>query len=322
MNNMARLTLDEVQPLLTNPNHHGSDLTRINDFFECSITKQRYPIINNESIDFLSGEISSEKLKKFTKKKTLIFKLNEYYNRHLEQRIYHSILAAGGPGIIRNDIKVTKWLSTTKGIILDVGCGDNKLEKFIPNGSKYIPLDYAPAAFSSPWRETNPQINADGMKLPFKSKTLDCVINLMVIEHVTQPSVLIKELSRVLRPGGVLILSGPGDITLSHGEPHNYYNLTRHAYKMLLESNNMSIVEDYYPSRFWMSISMLIYHKIVRNNWYNKNSLTKLLQLIIFIISLPISPLINLIAQGLDFFTPFDHRGYSIYTVLCKKNSN
>ena len=117
------------------------------------------------------------------------------------------------------------------------------------------------------------------------------------------------------------MLVGPGDIMISHGEPYNYFNMTRFAYKMLLEKYNLQIEEEYFPSKFWVSILHLIYAKLVRNDFYNKNSIFKLVQAIILFLSLILSPLLNIVAILMDYITPFDKRGYSTYMVLAKKKN-
>jgi SAM-dependent methyltransferase len=51
---------------------------------------------------------------------------------------------------------------------------------------------------------------------------------------VPQPAAVLAEAWRVLRPGGVLLLSAPFFWPL-HEEPHDYYRYTRHGLQHLLE---------------------------------------------------------------------------------------
>ena len=46
----------------------------------------------------------------------------------------------------------------------------------------------------------------DGTLLPFASNTFDCCYSWFVFEHVQQPQVSLREIMRVLRPGGTLVL--------------------------------------------------------------------------------------------------------------------
>lgn len=217
--------------------------------------------------------------------------------------------------------KMLKWLSLVKGLILDIGSGDQRWKAYIPAQVDYLALDYPLTASSCPWRETYPHIYGDAMSLPLKDECVDAIINVFVLEHVVSPEQVLGEISRVLKTDGLLLLVGPGDILISHGEPHNYFNMTRFAYKRLLEKNNLTIEEEYFPSQFWLSVLQLIYAKIVRNDFYNKNSLVKGLQALVLLGSLMVSPILNVIALVMDFITPFDKRGYSNYMVLARKKT-
>ena len=54
-----------------------------------------------------------------------------------------------------------------------------------------------------------PIVAADGMQLPFESGAFETVISFETIEHVKEAGALVRELRRVLRPGGHLVLSTP-----------------------------------------------------------------------------------------------------------------
>lgn len=243
------------------------------------------------------------------------------YNKHFEQIISNSIFAVGGLTSFFIRYRLKKWLENVKGVILDVGCGDQKWKKLFTDDQYYIPIDYVPAATSSPWRTVQPLINADVHPLPIKDNCVDGVLNVFMLEHVANPGQAIKEMCRVLKPGGYLLLVGPGDILLSHGEPYNYYNMTRFAYGQLLKDNDMDIYEKYYPGKFFVSFFSLLYGKIVRHDVYNKNGCLKLLQLAVLLVSMAVSPIVNIAALLLDSVIPFDQRGYMSFMVLARKNN-
>ena len=50
------------------------------------------------------------------------------------------------------------------------------------------------------------------LDIPFDKNTFDYVICTEVIEHTVNPKQAVKELSRVLKPGGILILTVPNKI--------------------------------------------------------------------------------------------------------------
>jgi SAM-dependent methyltransferase len=55
-----------------------------------------------------------------------------------------------------------------------------------------------------------------------ENDSFDVVICTEVMEHVVDPQKLIQEISRILKPGGLLLLSAPLGSGL-HQEPHHYY---------------------------------------------------------------------------------------------------
>ncbi|MDR6374608.1 class I SAM-dependent methyltransferase [Paraburkholderia caledonica] len=64
-----------------------------------------------------------------------------------------------------------------------------------------------------------------GEVLPFLDNSFDAVLSLNVLEHVKDPFSAAKELLRVLKPGGDLVVVVP--LTQpTHGYPHHYYNMT------------------------------------------------------------------------------------------------
>ncbi|MFL9985155.1 methyltransferase domain-containing protein [Paraburkholderia sediminicola] len=68
-------------------------------------------------------------------------------------------------------------------------------------------------------------VRGAGERLPFLDHSFDAVLSLNVLEHVKDPFLAAKELLRVLKPGGDLVVVVP--LTQpTHGYPHHYYNMT------------------------------------------------------------------------------------------------
>jgi len=98
-----------------------------------------------------------------------------------------------------------KWLDGIVGenfSVLDVG---GRIQPYRPllseRTARYWAIDV---------RE-GPQVNvlARGEAIPFRTGHFDIVFCTQVIEYVTEPSTLISELHRVLKPGGYMFLSAP-----------------------------------------------------------------------------------------------------------------
>lgn len=98
--------------------------------------------------------------------------------------------------------------------ILDVGCGNGWVAKeFLPKGKQVYSLDISvtnPALATKLYpNEKHFGITADSFHLPFNDNLFDCVIASEIIEHVFDPSAFIKELFRVVKKGGRLIVTTP-----------------------------------------------------------------------------------------------------------------
>ena len=90
-----------------------------------------------------------------------------------------------------------------QGSVLDVGCGRRPYEKtFFSGASRYVGTDYLSD-------RSNPDVVSSALQIPFKQDTFDTVVSTEVLEHVPDPLLAMREMQRVLKPGGYMILSTP-----------------------------------------------------------------------------------------------------------------
>jgi ubiquinone/menaquinone biosynthesis C-methylase UbiE len=127
------------------------------------------------------------------------FKERKGATAHDEKRVKEFLISE-----VPNDVKE----------ILDVGCGSGWVAKhFIPKGVKVHSLDIsvtnpAKSIMNTP-SENHFGIAADSFHLPFKDNSFTCVIASEIIEHVVDPAEFIKELFRIVKKGGELIITTP-----------------------------------------------------------------------------------------------------------------
>ncbi|HXY70634.1 MAG TPA: class I SAM-dependent methyltransferase [Gemmatimonadales bacterium] len=88
--------------------------------------------------------------------------------------------------------------------VLDIGCRDGGLRRFLPPGVRYRGMDITPE-FAGP--DITIRDVSDG--IPFPDASFDHVFIIEVLEHVPNPWGALQEIHRVLRPGGVLVVSVP-----------------------------------------------------------------------------------------------------------------
>ena len=79
-------------------------------------------------------------------------------------------------------------------------------------------------------------------KLPFEDGAFDCVLCTEVLEHCPDPVAVMREIERVLRPGGYAFVTTPFLVPL-HEVPHDYFRFTPSALEMLAEQAGMAVVE-------------------------------------------------------------------------------
>lgn len=134
---------------------------------------------------------------------------------------------------------LNRWIATiavqaARGVLLDFGCGGQPYRSlFEPAISRYIGADIAAAS--------GVQLDlriAPGKPLQLPDGSVDTVLSTQTIEHVFDVTAYVRECSRVLRPGGALILTAPMQWRL-HEPPHDYWRFTRYAVEGLLETASL-----------------------------------------------------------------------------------
>jgi ubiquinone/menaquinone biosynthesis C-methylase UbiE len=102
------------------------------------------------------------------------------------------------------------------GTILDIGCGSGLVaDRVLDLDATYVGLDlpahhitYVAKRFRDiKSRLHTAFVRGDGERLPLRDASVDVVVLSEVIEHLLQPERAVWEISRVLRPGGVLVMT-------------------------------------------------------------------------------------------------------------------
>ena len=95
--------------------------------------------------------------------------------------------------------------------VLDAGCGTGWFSaRAAQEGATVISVDVGFRLLAQTARKCQSSgVVASVCDLPFPSGTFDVVISSEVIEHTSDPARAVREMSRVLRPGGCLALTVP-----------------------------------------------------------------------------------------------------------------
>jgi 2-polyprenyl-3-methyl-5-hydroxy-6-metoxy-1,4-benzoquinol methylase len=119
---------------------------------------------------------------------------------------------------------LVEWLraqETTGLRVLDVGCGDRP----------YAELFAGATGFDVPG---NPHADLHGSleAIPVEDASFDVVLCLQVLEHVPDPAAAVRELRRVVRPGGRVLLSTHG-VYPFHPNPDDLWRWTQQGLEAL-----------------------------------------------------------------------------------------
>lgn len=93
--------------------------------------------------------------------------------------------------------------------ILDVGCGTGGMLAYFSRLGPSLGVDTAEEAAYFCRRRGLSMIRGSGTTLPLADASFDVVSALDVIEHVDDDGLMLRELRRVCRPGGILLLTVP-----------------------------------------------------------------------------------------------------------------
>lgn len=128
-----------------------------------------------------------------------------------------------------------------RGAVLDVGCGHMPFRAdAVRVAAQYEGLDIearVPGVTHIGSAEAMPMI---------PDASYDTVFSFEVLEHLPHPQRAMAEMARVLRPGGVLLLTVP-HLSRLHEEPHDYFRYTRHGLRVLVEDAGL-VVERVTPT--------------------------------------------------------------------------
>ena len=107
--------------------------------------------------------------------------------------------------------RVITVMARGAGRTLDVGCGSSVILQSL---NQAVGLDVQMNKLRYMRRYGLPLVQGSIFALPLRSASFDCVVCSQVIEHLPGDPALFDELTRVLRPGGLLILGTPDYATI------------------------------------------------------------------------------------------------------------
>lgn len=134
----------------------------------------------------------------------------------------------------QNEFTRNQWLEAalsalpTGWRLLDAGAGECQFRKFCEH-LQYVSQDFSQytgagdsvGLQTGTWDTSRIDIVCDISKIPEPDQSFDAILCTEVLEHLPEPVLALKEFSRLLRPGGKLILTAPFS-SLTHFSPYHF----------------------------------------------------------------------------------------------------
>lgn len=120
-----------------------------------------------------------------------------------------------------------------RGRVIDLGCGQKPLEAISRYATEWVGVDRSGHGVT---------IHDLRKPLPFHSESFDTAILTDVLEHVEDPELVLAEARRVLKPGGILIVTVPFLYGI-HEEPHDFHRYTAYRLRSMLGGFSQVCIE-------------------------------------------------------------------------------
>lgn len=160
---------------------------------------------------------------------------------------------------------IEKYLKKGSSQVLSIGCGPGVEMEFLENYGKVTGLDSSEEMLNYCKEKgiTN-VVSGRAQQLPFPENSFDCVVALDVLEHIEDDSSAIKEIRRVLKNGGAVLITVPampwlyGDFDKLAGHARRY---SKQELEKKLEEAGFSPVRMTYFNTF-LFVPIVIVRKI------------------------------------------------------------
>ncbi len=114
--------------------------------------------------------------------------------------------------------------------VLDAGAGEGEDARYFSQ-CRYVAVDLAVG--DPDWDYSRLDVQADLGRLPFPDRRFGAALNIVVLEHISEPERVLAEIARVVEPGAPLLLVVPQEWAV-HQSPYDYFRYTRHGLEWLL----------------------------------------------------------------------------------------
>ncbi len=218
-----------------------------------SVSKETFDLYYDKTLDML-----------FTHPQPRLENLGKYYEsedyishtdnkRSLFEKLYHLIKSIA----LKNKLNLINSHQSTKGSLLDIGAGTGDFLSVAKNNGWNItgiePSDRAKAIAK------NKGVSFVSATSELENRSFDVITMWHVLEHVPDLDTQIKELKRLLKPTGTLLIAVPnfksfdaqyyGKFWAAYDVPIHFWHFSKTAIQLLFEKEEMKL-EKVLPMKF------------------------------------------------------------------------
>ncbi len=188
-------------------------------------------------------------------------------------------------GFIKREVgKLIKKFLRHNTEFLDIGCGDMSLVRFLPSNLWYNAIDISLSEFHLKRvlnkREKINVALASAASIPLDSASISLAVSTEVLEHIPDIDKALSEIYRILKPGGILIISIPNNYCYKYQKkgphPEHVNNWTFKEFKEYIINQGFIYLEGYLKG-FWIPLKIVpgtaSYQLPIssKNEFYNTN---------------------------------------------------
>lgn len=134
-----------------------------------------------------------------------------------DKKLNNILDSVGDMSLKRRARRIIEGLDLRKGDrIIDVGCGDGfylHILTELPIKTNLLGFDFDKIVLANARKNLRPEkiklVNGSATKIPFKDKSFDKAIMTEVLEHIDDDKKALAEVNRILKPGGILLITVP-----------------------------------------------------------------------------------------------------------------
>lgn len=188
------------------------------------------------------------------------------------------------------EANVGNWInrySRENDVILDVGCGDMRLYKYVPSNSFYYALDISMNELCLKEKLSKKNKNlyfafASATDIPLDPDTADIVTCVEVLDHIPEYKEAVKEIFRVIKPNGLFLVSISNNFCYKYkikGKHEGHHNAWSYEeFWNIMKLSNFDLIEGLMTGKWirlplWLTKTSYTLPLSSENEFYNSNFL-------------------------------------------------